>query len=159
MPLNGVPTAVSDRESSCLQRYATGRRVVEAGSLLGYSTITLARVAAHVTSIDQHVNYSGPTMRGFLSNLERHGVRERVTPIVGDCLLALPALPLADFGFIDLTGDFSVSVRALKAMRAPVIGIHDFGRSHCEGVEAAVKSLGYRVVEVVDTLCIVERTV
>lgn len=52
-----VPTALSLREDACLRHYARGRRVTEAGALLGHSTIQLAQTARGVVSIDRHTGY------------------------------------------------------------------------------------------------------
>lgn len=138
-----------------MTRYAAGRRVVEAGALLGGSTVTLAAVAAHVTSIDRHVGYSGPTLRPYLANLARCGVAGRVTPHVGDAADWLAVTP-ADVAFIDLTGTYDVTLAALRAVRAPVVLVHDVGRVRCDGVAAAIAAVGGRILEHVDTLAVVE---
>jgi len=46
--IHGVPTALSSREIRALQDLARGRKVVEAGALLGGSTIIMARVALSI---------------------------------------------------------------------------------------------------------------
>jgi hypothetical protein len=155
--ISDCPSSLSDRETACLQRWARDKRVVEAGALLGYSTIKLAEVATHVVSIDKHEGYTTPTLRRYLSNLERAGVRGKVTPLVGDAQDLLRNVIGVEFGFVDLTGDWLLTHRALKACRANLIGIHDFGRQHCTGVEAAIRTNHLRVIEVVDTLAICAR--
>lgn len=150
-----IPCALSPRERAVLQRWARWRRVVEAGALLGGSTVTLASVAAHVTSIDRHEGYSGPTLRPYLANLDRYGVRPRVRPLVGDATALLPSVE-ADVGFLDLTGTYAVTLAALRALRAPVALVHDVGRPHCHGVEAAILTVGGRPLAHVDTLVVVE---
>lgn len=82
-----IPTALSSREDQALRRYAMGRVVVEAGALLGHSTIQLARTAKRVTSIDRHSGYTywpNDTLRSFNRNMEVAGVANRVQSIVGD---------------------------------------------------------------------------
>lgn len=154
--MTSVPTSMSDRETRLLQFYARDRRVVEAGALLGYSTIQLASVARSVVSIDKHAGYTAPTYRQFRSNLERFGVAHKGTPIVGDALDHLPG-HTGDLGFLDLTGHRGLTRAALQACRAPLVAIHDFDRAHCPGVAQAIRDLQLRVVEQVDTLVIVEK--
>lgn len=151
-----IPTALTQRESYALRRYAKDRTVVEAGALLGYSTIQLASTARLVTSIDRHTGYDGKpndTYRQYRRNLDVAGLTKRVTPIVGDCSL-LNTYP-ADFCFIDLCGTFEVTLAAIQMARAPLVGVHDFQRQSCRGVGLAVS--GYQVVERVDSLIILEK--
>ena len=150
------PTALSPREVACLQRWASGKLVVEAGALLGYSTIKLAEVATRVISIDRHKDYTIPTLTRFRSNLDRAGIRDKVEIVVECALSALPRYR-ADFGFIDLTGQCMLTQQALEACQAPIVGVHDFQRPHCEGVERAIRGAGFEVVEVIDTLAICRR--
>lgn len=153
--ITGCPTAMSAPEARLLQRYADGRRVVEAGALLGYSTIRLAQVAARVVSIDRHEGYSAPTYRRFRSNIERAGVSRRVTPVVGDAVALLPQ-HAADLAFIDLTGQLALTAAAMKAAQARLVAVHDLGRAYCQ-VDEAIVAAGFRVVEAVDTLAVCER--
>lgn len=153
LTLTDCPTSISTREAEALQRWACGRRVVEAGSLLGGSTIIIAEVAAHVTSIDKHKDYTTPTFKRFMSNLRRAGVAYKVGAVVGDVRQELPKVH-ADFAFLDLTGEFHLTRQALEAIQAPLIGVHDFGRVHCSGVEQAICELGYEILEHVDTLVV-----
>ena len=81
-----VLSNVTPAECSRLAQLATGRRVLEIGSYLGRSTIAMASTAEVVHSIDPH--NGGPaeapnTLPGFLANLERYGVRERVIVHIG----------------------------------------------------------------------------
>lgn len=150
-----IPTALSKREDLALQRYAAGKRVVEAGALLGHSTIQLALTAAHVTSIDRHSGYQyrpNDTLRQFKRNLDVSGVAQKVTWVVGDFSL-LASYP-ADFAFIDLCGTFANSLAAIRAARAPLIGIHDYERQSCKGVALAVQASGRKVIERIDSLVI-----
>jgi hypothetical protein len=69
-----IQTALSNSECTLLRRIAAGRRVVEAGALLGFSTVLLASVAASVVSIDRHEDYGPSTWRPYRSNLVRFTV-------------------------------------------------------------------------------------
>lgn len=153
-----IPTALSSREDQALRRYAMGRVVVEAGALLGHSTIQLARTAKRVTSIDRHSGYTywpNDTLRSFNRNMEVAGVANRVQSIVGDFSL-LAHFP-AHFAFIDLCGTFANTLAAIRAARAPLIGIHDYERQSCSGVALAVAASGYAIVERVDSLVILRK--
>lgn len=154
--MTDCPSALSARETRLLQHYAHQRRVVEAGALLGYSTIMLARVAARVVSIDKHEGYTTPTLRRYMTNLERASVLPRVTPIVGDAIELLPR-HAADLAFIDLTGERELTLAALLAVRAPIVGVHDVTRSRCRGVCDAIRIAGYSSLAHVDTLAILRK--
>lgn len=154
--MNGVPSSLSIREVAALRRWAEGRRVVEAGALLGFSAIHLAQVASTVVSVDRHEGYTAPTLRQFMSNLDRLAVRHLVRPVVGDALLELPSIQ-ADLAFIDLTGTQQITLGAIRAANARLIAIHDLCRPRCGGVEAAIREAGLKVVEHVDSLAICER--
>lgn len=153
-----IPTALSPREDALLRKYAANRRVTEAGALLGHSTVQLAQTADRVVSIDRHTGYQhwrNNTLRQFYRNLEVTGVSGRVQPVVAD--FAVMELFPADFVFIDLDGTFDTTLAALLLARAPLIGLHDYERHHCQGVERAVKASGLRVIERADSLVILER--
>lgn len=81
-----VLSNVTAAECGRLAELAAGRRVLEIGSYLGRSTIAMAATAQVVHSIDPH--NGGPaedpnTLPGFLTNLTRYGVRDRVIVHVG----------------------------------------------------------------------------
>jgi tRNA A58 N-methylase Trm61 len=154
----GIPTSLSCRETLALQRWGRERVVVEAGALLGFSTITLAQVARRVVSVDRHVGYNGaPTERRFRSNLHRTGVADRVDVRVGDITDHLPTIS-ADFAFIDLDGTAATTGTALAHLRSSLVGVHDLGRSHCPGVEDVIRRNIHRrlfhPLEHIDTLII-----
>lgn len=153
----GIPCALSAAERNLLASMARGRRVVEAGALLGGSTVTLAKVATTVVSIDRHEGYSGPTLRPFLANLDRCGVRSRVDVRVGDAAHLLTSVD-ADVAFVDLTGTYEVTLAALWAVRAPVVLVHDVDRQRCEGVARAIRMVGGVGLAQVDTLAVLART-
>lgn len=156
--MNYIPTALSRREDAALQRYAAHRTVVEVGALLGHSTIQLAQTAERVISIDRHSGYQywpNDTLRMFQRNLEVSGISRTVQWLVGDFSL-MQGYP-ADFVFIDLCGTYATTLAAIRAARAPLIGIHDYERQSCKGVELAVAASGYKVIERVDSLVILQR--
>lgn len=154
--ISGCPTAISPAEVDLLQQYARGKRVLEMGALLGYSTIKLAEVASHVVSIDMHEGYRGKTYWRYMSNLERAGIRHKVTPVLGDAIALTPMFDCHEFYFIDLTGIWKDTRDAIKAIPAcpALIGIHDFGRQNCTGVELAVSSLRCTIIDKAETLVI-----
>lgn len=147
-----IPTAMSAREAQALQRFARGQRVVECGALLGYSTLVLADVATSVVSVDRHSGYGPSTLRAFRSNIE--GV-PNITSVVGDARDVLPHL-CAERYFIDLDGTYETTRAMIDAIRGDaMIAVHDFARSHCAGVERAIRDC--EVLEVIDTLAILRK--
>lgn len=149
-----IPTALSPREVRALQEFTRGMKVVEAGALLGFSTLTLAEVAHSVISIDKHEGYGPSTWRAYRSNIEGAG---NVIPIKGDAIALIKHLH-ADRYFLDLDGTFHTTRAVLDAIPASVpVAVHDFRRVNCEGVERACLDLGFDICKVVDTLAIVRR--
>lgn len=153
-----VRSSISGAEAHALQQLARGRRVVEAGALLGYSALLLSDVAAHVTSIDRHAGYGPSTWAPYRSNLARFA-RQPVRTIIGDALVWLPHVE-ADVAFLDLTGGEGLTTRALAALHPSVrvVGVHDLTRQSCPGVARAIARSAWRLVEAVGTLGILERT-
>ena len=149
-----IPCALSKPEYRLLAELTDGRRVVEAGALLGGSTVHIARFAASVISIDKHEGYSVPTWRQYRSNLQRFGAYN-VKPIKADCLLALPGAP-AELAFLDLTGGRSLSYAAVRAVHPSVrlVAVHDFGRQGCDVPD---RIPGWRPFRRADTLLVFER--
>lgn len=150
-----IPSAVSLREAKALQRYSKDRYCIEAGSLLGFSTVVMGRVAKQVLAIDRHTGYDklpNDTYRLFLRNLDVYNVTKTVIPVLGD-FRALSRWR-ADFAFIDLDGEHNTTLEAIQRARAPIVGVHDYGRQNCKGVESAVRACGYQVMERVDSLVV-----
>lgn len=158
----GIKSAVSSNEIAALQQISAGKSVIEIGSLLGYSTIQIARVAKHVVSVDPHDGYPyynpTPTLPEFLHNLDRWGVLGVVTPIIDKAQNAPPHLTGSDVTFIDCTGLYKDTRFCLEQIKSSIIACHDFGRVGCDGVDRAV--LEYvkkfnKQLQVVDTLAII----
>lgn len=139
-----------------LLRLAQGRTVVEAGALLGATTLKLATVAKQVVSIDIHNGYGPSTYRAYMSNLARFGDMNIITPVQADAVEMLPSVD-ADLVFIDLTGEFDLTQRALRAVKRGVICVHDLLRQNCQGVERAISFAGWKVAYAVDSLAVLER--
>lgn len=148
-----IPTALSRNEVRALQSFTEGLRVVECGALLGFSTLTIADVAASVVSVDRHEGYGPSTLSAFLSNIEG---RANIIPVQADCIKLLPYLN-ADRYFIDLDGTYETSLAVLNAVRHGTLAIHDFNRQRCDGVQKAVFDSGWHIDYVVDTLAFLNR--
>lgn len=156
MTLPGCPTALSKAETRLLKRWARNRWVVEFGSLLGYSTISMAQVAKGVVSIDRHQGYSGQTYDRFRSNVDRAGLTHKVVPLIAD-VMKLRKPIWAEMGFIDLTGGFDITAHSLSKIHAPIIALHDVCRINCRGAEKAMLQSGLKVIDSVDTLVVLGR--
>ena len=155
-----IPTALTLEETRFLQSKAQGKRVVEGGPLLGYSTVAMAQAGARVTSIDLHEGYprGNPrsTLQPFLSNLQVYGVRDKVEVKVGDVRELVKGVD-ADLALIDLNGKFGLTRDALRALKTRVALVHDAGRQSCRGVMEAIRHEGWRVVEGVGTFVLIEK--
>lgn len=165
-----IPTAVTDVEADRLRFLAEDREVLEIGSLLGYSTVLMARVARVVHSVDPHegypINDPRPTLQPFIENLERYKVRPKVVAHLGRDAAILPLLQPAifDFAFIDITGMYADTwnclVRAWRVVRpGGQIAVHDCGRNDWPGAGKAVADFSHQFYvnhRRVDTLEILE---
>jgi predicted O-methyltransferase YrrM len=166
-----IPTAVTPREAAVMVTHASGRLVLEVGALLGYSTITLARTALHVVSVDPHEGYPAdnprPTLSTFRANLREHGVEHKVTPVIGTDAI-LPMLAPRSFGmaFIDTTGEFEDTARIIRAVlpllrHEAVLAVHDCGHPDWPGALEAVEKFSKdhdRIYRLTDRLAIFEGT-
>ena len=84
-----------------LVRIADARRILEIGTLGGYSTICLARAAGAESSVTT-LEYEPRHAEVAAANLRRAGVADRVEIVVGAALDTLPTLSgTFDFVFID----------------------------------------------------------
>ncbi len=153
-----IPTAISLREIEILNKLSLNKNVLEIGSLLGYSTINIARHAHKVTSIDPHEGYpyegADSTLGKFISNLNYYNIRN--VKVFKDRFQNI-AKQDYDFAFIDLDGQYQTTMEVLEYTKhIPVIAIHDFDRPRCSGVAHAVKDAGANIVQVIDTCAIIE---
>ena len=161
-----IPTALTAAEARLLRRLARDRVVIEAGSLLGFSTITMARTARRVIAVDPHNGYPRhaprPTLHAFRENVRRHGVDSRVHVVVDRFERAFPRYS-ADLAFLDLTGQRQLTEDGLRHALAiaPLVAVHDYERGGCHGcteaVDYLVRSGGVRVVARADTLVVLAR--
>ncbi|HEX2902795.1 MAG TPA: O-methyltransferase [Jatrophihabitans sp.] len=88
-----------------IARIAGARRVLEFGTLAGYSTIWLARAAGDAGQVVT-LELDEPTARIAQANFDRAGVADRIELLVGPALLSAQALldrqePPFDLVFID----------------------------------------------------------
>jgi hypothetical protein len=160
----GVPTSLTAAEREELTRLAENATVIEIGSQYGASTITLARVARIVYAIDHHrgdpVSGEWDTLGDFMAELDRHGVRDRVVPLVGrsEQIVEVLAPACSDLVFVDSGKETVAEVRtqALEARRlvrpGGVIAFHDHGRFAVID-EALLHELG-EPVRLIDTLAV-----
>lgn len=152
-----IPTAVSLREVDLLNTLALDKNVLEIGSLLGYSTINIARNANKVTSIDPHEGYpydgADSTINKFKDNLYRYNIYN--VRIFKDFFENIK-IEKYDFAFIDLDGTYETTLKTLEYIKnIPLIVIHDFKRQRCSGVEEAIKEKKLHIIQVIDTCVII----
>lgn len=128
--------------------------MIEAGALLGASTVVMAEKAARVISIDRHQGYGPSTLNPFLSNVAGFS---NVIPVVADARRIIGSLK-GDKYFIDLDGSYETTKAVLEEIPYTLpVAIHDFRRQNCSGVEKAILELDYEVQTVVDTLAVIRR--
>ena len=164
--VGGIPTATTAAERAELTRLAQGLDVLEVGSQFGATTIALASMARRVYAVDHHLGdpLSGEwdTLHDFLAEVERHGLRRRVVPIVGPMEEVLPRLAASSFDcvFVDSGKETEEEIRqqATLAQRAVVSGgtiaFHDYGRVAV--VAHALDDVLGEPTHVVDTLAVFE---
>jgi predicted O-methyltransferase YrrM len=157
-------------EAHALTELARDKQVLEMGSYLGRSTVTMARVAMHVVSVDWHLNskeiidsgHGGDSLPEFVANLTKHGVRDKVSVCVMDTrhVARLFAPASFDLVFVDAAHDFGAVMRDGKtafrlARTAGVVCFHDYGgewTSVTAAVDGLVASGPWKVVAVHDHL-------
>lgn len=166
-----IPTAVTKKEIEQMAELAKGQRVLEIGSLLGYSTTILAQVASIVHSVDPHEGYPAddpkPTLEPFLKNLQIAGVRSKVVVHIGTDKQVLPSLRNAYFGlaFIDITGLYEDTLASMylaedKLTHSGVLCVHDCGHPEWPGAMEAITDFATdqtREYRLVDKLAIFDR--
>lgn len=158
----GIPTSMTAKETEALQTLCAGRKVLEIGSLLGYSTIAIAQVAREVWAIDPHDGYPlsdpKPTLAGFIDNIERHGVKDKIITIVANAQLVLPTLKgHFDVIFIDITRHAKELIFKANYMEPQYIAVHDYGHPVWTGATEAIQAfneLSRCPMTVTDTLAI-----
>ena len=158
-----ISTAMTLREAKTLYDLAQGKRVLEVGALLGYSTCVLAQTASRVYSCDPHDGYPRhtprPTLNQFKDNIRRYGFEERVYPLIGRAQEMLPKLEaIPDMTFIDTTGRYDDTMYCMEHCNSKVIAVHDMYRGGCEGATQAVLDFvkkHNRTLEVLDTLAVI----
>lgn len=133
-----IPTAMTEAEARKLARFAEGKRVLEMGAHLGFSTVVLARVAAEFHSVDWHrgdlVAGDGDSLAQFRTNLRSHGVEDRVIVHVGRFEDVLPTLkPGFDLVFVDGCHSYEAvrqDIELALPLLAPggVMALHDYDR-------------------------------
>lgn len=157
MQWSEIPGWLTDIEGQQLRRLAESRLVLEIGSLFGRSTVCMAEVATHVVAVDPHDGRAiegtqwenQHTLSAFIDNLEKHGVRQVVTPIVTTSDQASRWLP-SSFELIFVDGDHShnaclhdlqLAKLLSKNVQRPIIAVHDFGTGYKQlrGVTSAVR--------------------
>lgn len=166
-------TALSELEAVALERYARDKFVLELGAEHGFSTITMAKVARHVVSVDWHQGYIDAhignrqdTALLYLQNLRDHGIRagrDNVTPIIGKFEDVLPLFADGSFDFVFVDGGHdqdgvTFCFRQAQRLIRPggIVATHDYGHPLCP--EKAIADLmGWKPREpVVNTLAVFE---
>lgn len=160
-----ITTATSQEELAELASLAEGKTVLEIGSFLGASTVTMAQSAKRVYAVDWHrgdIHHSPDTetMFPFLQNLIDWDVRHKVIPMIGRCEHVLPVLRPASFDlvFVDgvhtKEGTYRDGGYALNLVRPDgVVAFHDYG---VHGVTPAIEELGLEPDRIVGTIAICE---
>lgn len=139
-----IPTAVTEAEALKLAELAQGKRVLEMGAHLGFSTVVLARAAKELHSVDWHRGElfagDGDSLAKFRENLRSHGVEDRVIVHIGRFDAVLPTLPPCSFDLIFIDGNHSYeSVHQDISLALPllasggVLALHDYGREFQPG--------------------------
>lgn len=149
---------MSPSERTLLKYVARNRRTIEAGALIGRSTLDLASVAQHVISIDRHTGYGPDTLQPYMRNID--SVRSRVTPLIGDVREYLPGIE-AETCLIDLLGTYEITKYCLDHLHPSLkfAAIHDTHRPFCSGVDAAIQASldTWEPIMQADTLTILAR--
>lgn len=141
-----IPTAVTYEEAMCLHSLAKGKRVLEFGSLLGFSTIILAQAAELVVAVDPHEGYPiadpKPTFTAFHQHLKTFGVEDKVIPIVTKGHKAIEILKNTfDLCFIDMDSETYALWNLADELGCEIIAMHDYGHPQWHGTTDAVTRL------------------
>lgn len=141
--LPAISTSLTYREAEELRRLAAGKTVLEIGSAYGFSTITMAKVAERVVSVDHHEHMKSADQLQL--NLARHGVSDKVKVIVGNSKKILPTLEPSQFDMVFIDGDHSTFgiqsdiISSLKLVKLEgCIAAHDYREDTCPEVAPVV---------------------
>jgi predicted O-methyltransferase YrrM len=158
-----IATSITEAEATTLRRLARGGRVIEFGAAMGYSTVVMALVAAHVTTVDPHTGIPG-SLPALLHNLQAYGVRDRVTVVTATSqAFCRDACQSADADLVFIDGDHSYEA-ALHDLRCAAsllvaggaIAIHDYARIGT--VNRAVADWASDPPQVVDSMAVFSPT-
>lgn len=161
MLASAIPTSISRDELNLLQAVCMGRRVYEAGALLGASTCHIAQVAKHLTSVDPHEGYPRhnprPTWESYCRNIAPYTNIEAHRDVFQNVLRAN-----LDVAWADLTGRRDVMLNFIQQFQTtPILAIHDYGRSACgdasDVVDWFIRRTGCKAF-CVGTLIVLERS-
>jgi len=152
-----IETSITEREADKLYDLAEGCNVLEVGSAYGFSAVVLALGARHVLAVDSH--HAHPlSLAKMRQHMRAHGVADRVTIVVANSLVFLPALE-AQFDLVFLDGDHRFSglwadLEQARRLLAPAgrIAVHDYEERSCPDVRPAVTASGIKGAVLVDTL-------
>lgn len=174
-----VPTAMTPGEVFHLVQLAVDKNVLEIGAWKGHSTIAMATVAKHVTSIDWHkgdgnAGFDDTTIEYFNYLLYCSMGPDKVTSLVAlsdDILPMMKPAPVYDLAFIDGFHAYSQVLKDAEMVfplmkPGGIVSFHDYGRfvmaeEGMRGVGHAVddfaKAHGAPPPEVLDTSLAVVR--
>lgn len=158
-------------EGAALRRLAANKRVLEIGGFRGRSTVAMAQVAEHVTTLDhwrgdEYTNKQNrhQLIQCYLDNLDAYGVQNKVTPIIGDYVFSWPAVKDQHFDLVFYDADHSGPatrngmVLANRCFPGAVLAVHDYNNSydHYKDAYREINEMAkrYGAHEVVGTLFI-----
>lgn len=153
-----IETSLTTVEATELTHLAHRRNVLEIGAAYGYSTVLMARAAAHVLSIDPHIVHGSLDIHS--GNMETYRVEDRVGRLVGPSRAMLPPLSSRQFHFIFVDGDHTAegvefdlaqSLRLVKT--GGHIAFHDWDETTCPDVKRVLEAWR-RPDYIVDTLAV-----
>lgn len=159
-----IQTSMTENELAALAELAEGKTVLEIGSFLGASTITMAQSAKRVFAVDWHRGdvHHAPgteTLDDFLKSIREWDLRHKIIPVIGRTEHVLPVLRewAFDFVFVDAkhTYDAVLHDGGYALRLGDVVAFHDYGDIHI-GVPKALEELGVVPDRIVDTLAICE---
>lgn len=142
-----ISTSLTAQEAARLAELATGRCVIEVGSAYGFSTITMALTATHVTTIDPHSGYGSlpDSLAQLQDNIAAYGVRSRIRVVRTTSDDYLPGCSPGAYGLVFIDGDHRYDAVRADLENAwdllppkGVLAVHDVGEESCPDVQRAV---------------------